>query len=100
MYRGFLHADPEEALARTNRKFMKRFAYIEEQLRISGKTFDQTDLTEMDSWWEEAKKLIDLTSGFVKIRSISSSIRKKFLRVGRIFLATGRIVFFVSINQR
>ncbi|GGG24742.1 nucleoside triphosphate pyrophosphohydrolase [Paenibacillus abyssi] len=52
----FLDADPEEALARTNRKFLKRFAYIEEQLRISGKTFDQTDLTEMDAWWEEAKR--------------------------------------------
>jgi tetrapyrrole methylase family protein/MazG family protein len=53
----FIHADPEEALARTNQKFKKRFAYIEEQLRISGRTFDQTDLTEMDRFWEEAKRL-------------------------------------------
>jgi tetrapyrrole methylase family protein/MazG family protein len=52
----FIHADPEEALSRTNKKFRKRFAYIEEQLRISGKHFDQTDLTEMDRWWEEAKR--------------------------------------------
>ncbi len=52
----FIHADPEEALSRTNRKFRTRFAYIEEQLRISGKNFDQTDLTEMDRWWEEAKR--------------------------------------------
>lgn len=52
----FIHADPEEALSRTNRKFKERFAYIEEQLRISGKNFDQTDLTEMDRWWEEAKR--------------------------------------------
>jgi len=51
----FIHADPEEALSRTNKKFRSRFAYIEEQLRISGKQFDQTDLTEMDRWWEEAK---------------------------------------------
>jgi len=51
----FIQADPEEALARTNAKFMRRFAYIEEQLRINGKTFDQTDLQEMDRWWEEAK---------------------------------------------
>jgi tetrapyrrole methylase family protein / MazG family protein len=51
----FIGADPEEALAGTNRKFMKRFAYIEEQLRLAGKNFDQTDLTEMDKWWEEAK---------------------------------------------
>ncbi|MBP3967234.1 nucleoside triphosphate pyrophosphohydrolase [Paenibacillus lignilyticus] len=53
----FIHADPEEALSRTNSKFKKRFSYIEEQLRISGRTFDQTDLTEMDRYWEDAKKL-------------------------------------------
>ncbi|MFD0591110.1 nucleoside triphosphate pyrophosphohydrolase [Paenibacillus sp. GCM10027627] len=52
----FIHADPEEALSRTNRKFKSRFQYIEEQLRINGKTFDQTDLIEMDRWWEEAKR--------------------------------------------
>ncbi|REE66482.1 tetrapyrrole methylase family protein/MazG family protein [Paenibacillus taihuensis] len=53
----FIKADPEEALARTNQKFKKRFSYIEEQLRISGRTFDHTDLTEMDRYWEEAKRL-------------------------------------------
>lgn len=52
----FIEADPEEALSRTNRKFRSRFEYIEEQLRINGKTFDQTDLLEMDRWWEEAKR--------------------------------------------
>ncbi|RKP45437.1 nucleoside triphosphate pyrophosphohydrolase [Cohnella endophytica] len=51
----FLKADPEEALAGTNRKFAERFKYIEEQLRISGRTFEQTDLLEMDNWWREAK---------------------------------------------
>ncbi|RXZ79282.1 nucleoside triphosphate pyrophosphohydrolase [Paenibacillaceae bacterium] len=53
----FLGTDPEEALARTNRKFLKRFSYIEDQLRIRGKSFDQTSLIEMDAWWEEAKRL-------------------------------------------
>ncbi|MHA6481541.1 bifunctional methyltransferase/pyrophosphohydrolase YabN [Paenibacillus sp. strain BS8-2] len=52
----FIEADPEEALSRTNRKFRARFEYIEEQLRINGKTFDETDLLEMDRWWEEAKR--------------------------------------------
>ncbi|MFS0725059.1 nucleoside triphosphate pyrophosphohydrolase [Paenibacillus sp. 1P07SE] len=52
----FIDADPEESLARTNRKFLQRFRYIEEKLRIAGRTFDQTDLTEMDVWWEEAKQ--------------------------------------------
>ncbi|MEF2247615.1 nucleoside triphosphate pyrophosphohydrolase [Paenibacillus sp. IITD108] len=51
----FIKADPEEALTRTNRKFIDRFQYIEEQLGIKGKTFDQTDLLEMDRLWEEAK---------------------------------------------
>ncbi|GFN33776.1 nucleoside triphosphate pyrophosphohydrolase [Paenibacillus xylaniclasticus] len=51
----FIDADPEEALARTNAKFKRRFSYIEERLRIEGKTFDQTDLIEMDRFWEEAK---------------------------------------------
>jgi len=52
----FIHADPEEALTRTNKKFKHRFSYIEEQLRIRGKQFDETDLIEMDSLWEEAKR--------------------------------------------
>jgi tetrapyrrole methylase family protein/MazG family protein len=51
----FLKADPEEALAGTNRKFSARFRFIEEQLRISGRTFEQTDLLEMESWWQQAK---------------------------------------------
>ena len=65
----FIHADPEEALARTNRKFKKRFAYIEEQLRISGRTFEQTDLIEMDSMVGRSKAI------FAKIiNSADSSI--------------------------
>ncbi|TFE24124.1 nucleoside triphosphate pyrophosphohydrolase [Cohnella luojiensis] len=51
----FIKADPEEALAGTNRKFAARFKYIEEQLRINGRTFEQTDLSEMEAWWQEAK---------------------------------------------
>ncbi|CAH0121997.1 hypothetical protein PAE9249_04534 [Paenibacillus sp. CECT 9249] len=53
----FVKADPEEALAMTNRKFIRRFRHIEEQLRIRGKSFDQTDLLEMEQWWQEAKTL-------------------------------------------
>lgn len=52
----FLKVDPEEALARANRKFTQRFHYIEEQLRIRGRNFDETDLLEMEEWWQEAKK--------------------------------------------
>jgi tetrapyrrole methylase family protein/MazG family protein len=52
----FLKIDPEEALAGTNRKFMHRFQYIEEQLRLRGKTFDQTGIQEMERYWQEAKR--------------------------------------------
>lgn len=51
----FIKADPEEALAGTNRKFANRFKYIEERLRIKGRTFGETDLLEMEAWWQEAK---------------------------------------------
>jgi len=51
----FLRVDPEEALARTNRKFAERFRHIERRLAESGRTFDQTNLDEMESWWSEAK---------------------------------------------
>ncbi|HZG55801.1 nucleoside triphosphate pyrophosphohydrolase [Paenibacillus sp.] len=52
----FLKLDPEEALSATNRKFMQRFRYIEERLRLSGKSFDQTDIGEMERYWQEAKR--------------------------------------------
>lgn len=52
----FLGLDPEEALALTNNKFKQRFSYIEEKLRAAGRSFAETDLTEMDQWWEEAKQ--------------------------------------------
>jgi tetrapyrrole methylase family protein / MazG family protein len=54
----FLKVDPEDALAQTNIKFVKRFSYIEEQLRIRGISFDQTDLPEMEAYWQEAKKVL------------------------------------------
>lgn len=55
----FVKADPEEALAITNRKFFRRFTYIEEQLRLRGKSLGQTSLIEMEAYWEEAKKVLD-----------------------------------------
>ncbi|MFC5452645.1 bifunctional methyltransferase/pyrophosphohydrolase YabN [Paenibacillus aestuarii] len=53
----FLKIDPEEALAQTNRKFIQRFLYIEEQLRLRGLSFEQTDLSEMEKYWQDAKKM-------------------------------------------
>lgn len=51
----FLRIDPEEAVTATNRKFSTRFQYIEEQLRLRGKTFDQTDIQELEQYWQKAK---------------------------------------------
>lgn len=54
----FLKIDPEEAMADANRKFFNRFGYIESQLRLNGKRFDQTDLQEMEQLWQESKKVL------------------------------------------
>ena len=56
----FLKVDPEEAIAQTNRKFVQRFSYIEEQLRLKGLSFEQTELSEMENLWQEAKKVAKL----------------------------------------
>ncbi|MCJ8015071.1 nucleoside triphosphate pyrophosphohydrolase [Paenibacillus sp. KQZ6P-2] len=54
----FLHADPEEALSRTNRKFIRRFHFIEEELRARGKTVEESTLEEMDAIWQQAKNQV------------------------------------------
>ncbi|PYI50226.1 nucleoside triphosphate pyrophosphohydrolase [Paenibacillus flagellatus] len=53
----FMKIDPEEAIASTNRKFVERFAHIENRLREQGKSFEQAGLSEMELLWQEAKKL-------------------------------------------
>lgn len=56
-YARFLKIDPENALERTNKKFIKRFQYLESKaLEINKKLADMT-LAEMDVFWEEAKKV-------------------------------------------
>lgn len=52
----FMKADPENALERTNQKFIKRFRYIEEQALLSGKELQNMTLAEMDALWNEAKE--------------------------------------------
>lgn len=51
----WLGVDPDAALARTNRKFVRRFGYIEERLQAEGRTPEQSDLQEMERYWQEAK---------------------------------------------
>ena len=53
----YLDVNPEEALEKTNRKFIRRFLYIEEKAKTLGKELDEMGLDEMDLYWNEAKKL-------------------------------------------
>ncbi|MFI5173422.1 MAG: nucleoside triphosphate pyrophosphohydrolase [Terriglobia bacterium] len=48
--------DPESALKKTNQKFRNRFRYIECMLARSNKSFEQTNLQEMERYWQEAKR--------------------------------------------
>jgi tetrapyrrole methylase family protein/MazG family protein len=52
----FLRIHPEEALKKSLAKFVSRFHYIEASLRREGKSFSQSNLIEMDRWWEESKR--------------------------------------------
>jgi tetrapyrrole methylase family protein / MazG family protein len=52
----FIGADPEEALSRTNRKFVQRFEYIEQSLERQGKSLEGSSLDEMEELWQEAKQ--------------------------------------------
>jgi XTP/dITP diphosphohydrolase len=56
-YARFLNVSPENALERTNQKFIQRFQYLEQQAEKSGKTLSEMTLAEMDVYWNEAKKL-------------------------------------------
>lgn len=51
----FLHINPENALEQTNKKFIKRFQFIEEQARASNRTLSEMTLEEMDELWKVAK---------------------------------------------
>lgn len=56
-YARFVNINPENALERTNKKFSKRFQYLEEKAKGLNKELKDMTLAEMDVFWEEAKKL-------------------------------------------
>jgi len=56
-YARFLKINPENALERTNKKFIKRFQYLEEKAKEKNKPLTEMSLAEMDVFWEEAKLL-------------------------------------------
>ena len=51
----YLSIDPESALRKTNRKFKRRFQWMEERLRETGRTADQAPMEELESLWQQAK---------------------------------------------
>jgi uncharacterized protein YabN with tetrapyrrole methylase and pyrophosphatase domain len=53
----YLSVDPESALRKTNRKFRRRFGWLEEELRRQGRTLEQATLDEMEALWQQAKTL-------------------------------------------
>ncbi|NMB81287.1 MAG: nucleoside triphosphate pyrophosphohydrolase [Ignavibacteria bacterium] len=55
-YARFLGINPENALRVTNEKFISRFQYVEKKIKESGKKLTESNLEEMDKYWEESKK--------------------------------------------
>lgn len=56
-YARFIGVDPETALEKTNKKFIKRFNYLESESKKDGKELSEMTLGEMDKYWNKAKKL-------------------------------------------
>ncbi|MCG8474937.1 MAG: nucleoside triphosphate pyrophosphohydrolase [Cytophagales bacterium] len=56
-YARFIDINPEEALERTNKKFIHRFQHLEKRAQEEGKVLSEMTLAEMDRYWNEAKKL-------------------------------------------
>jgi XTP/dITP diphosphohydrolase len=54
-YARFLKLNPDEALERTNKKFIRRFQFMEGKVKDSGKKLEDLNLAEMDVYWNEAK---------------------------------------------
>lgn len=56
-YARFVKVNPEDALEKTNRKFIKRFQYIEQKAKESGRFIGDLTLDEMEVFWQEAKTM-------------------------------------------
>ncbi len=55
-YARFIGVNPENALEKTNKKFIQRFQYLEQAAKKVGKSLHDMSLAEMDVFWEESKK--------------------------------------------
>ncbi len=56
-YARFLGIQPEYALRRTNKKFINRFGYVEKKIKETGRKINESNLEEMDVYWNESKKI-------------------------------------------
>jgi MazG family protein len=56
-YARFLGINPEYALRKTNKKFINRFMYVEKKVNETGKKINESNLTEMDKYWDESKSI-------------------------------------------
>lgn len=56
-YARFINIDPEEALELTNRKFKKRFNYLESEIKKEGKNLNKMSLNEMNVYWNKSKSI-------------------------------------------
>ena len=54
-YARFIDINPEDALERTNKKFIRRFNFIEQRVNETGKSMHDMTLAELDVFWNEAK---------------------------------------------
>ena len=57
-YARFLNVNPEYALRKTNKKFVKRFSYIEKKILETGRKINDSNLQEMVKYWEESKSKV------------------------------------------
>lgn len=56
-YARFIDVNPESALERTNKKFIRRFEHLEDRANKSGKDIQKMNMKEMDGFWNEAKSM-------------------------------------------
>jgi len=56
-YARFIDVNPEDALERTNKKFIQRFQYLEEKAKKNQKPLNEMTLEEMDVFWNQAKRI-------------------------------------------
>lgn len=55
-YARFMHINPDDALEKTNKKFIRRFQFIEEQAKSSGISLSDMSLEQMEAYWQQSKQ--------------------------------------------